>query len=76
MRILFINNDGGGFADTIEVADDTTVAKLFDERMLGRKPADFLVRVNRLLATADQLLQEGDRASITPVKIQGAHTAA
>ena len=26
MKILFINNDGGGFADHIEVADGTTVA--------------------------------------------------
>ena len=29
MKILFINNDGGGFADHIEVAENTTAAQLF-----------------------------------------------
>ena len=28
MKILFINNDGGSFADHIEVAAGTTVAEL------------------------------------------------
>jgi len=32
MKILFINNDGGGFADHIEIAESTTVAQLFAER--------------------------------------------
>jgi hypothetical protein len=29
MKILYINNDGAGFADYIEVAQGTTVATLF-----------------------------------------------
>ena len=72
MRILFINNDGGGFADHVEVADGSTVAALFAEKMPGRKPADVLIRVNRLPAAADQVLQPGDRLSFTPTKIEGA----
>lgn len=72
MKILFINSDGAGFADHIEVADGTTVAALFAERMPGRKPEDYLIRVNRLPAAADQVLQVGDRTSITPSKIEGA----
>jgi hypothetical protein len=72
MRILFINNDGGGFADTIEVAEGTSVAALFAERMSGRKPTDYHIRVNRLPVTADQVLQPGDRLSATPLKIEGA----
>jgi sulfur carrier protein ThiS len=72
MQIMMINNDGGGFADHVDVADGTTVSALFAEKMPGRKASDYLVRVNRLPVGADQVLQPGDRISITPVKIQGA----
>ena len=72
MRILYVNNDGGGFADTVEVADGTTVAKFFAEQSPGKKPSDYLIRVNRLPASADQLLQTGDRVTVTPTKIEGA----
>jgi hypothetical protein len=72
MRILFINNDGGGFADHLDVADGATVAALFAEKLPHRDPADFLIRVNRLPAAADQVLRPGDRLSFTPTKIEGA----
>src|SRR3954452_22701747 len=72
MKILFINNDGAGFADHVEVPDGTTVAALFAEKMTGRKPGDVLIRVNRLPAPADQVLAPGDRVSFTPTKIGGA----
>jgi len=72
MTVLFINNDGGGFADHIDVLDGATVASLFAEKCPGRKAADFLIRVNRLPSSADQVLQAGDRISITPTKIEGA----
>jgi hypothetical protein len=45
--LFFINNDGGGFADTIEVADGTSITELFEQRMPHGKPADYLIRVNR-----------------------------
>ena len=76
MGILFINNDGGGFADNIEVEEGTSVAALFAQRLPGRKAEDFLIRVNRQPASAGQILQEGDRVSITPTKIEGARWAA
>jgi sulfur carrier protein ThiS len=72
MKVLLINNDGGGFADYIEVDEGTSVAALVAEKMPGRKPGDFLIRVNRLPVTGDQILQPNDRISITPVKIEGA----
>ena len=75
MTLFFINNDGGGFADRIEVADGTTVSSLFAEKMPGRKAQDFLIRVNRQPAVADQLLKPDDRVSITPTKIEGALAA-
>ncbi len=72
MKILFINNDGGGFADHIEVAGGTTVETLFAQRIENGRPENYLIRVNRQPAAANQLLQEGDRVSFTPTKIEGA----
>ena len=72
MRIFFINNLGAGFADHIEVAVGTSVGQLFEQRMNYGKPADFLIRVNRQPVPSEQVLQEGDRVSITPLKIEGA----
>jgi len=33
MRILYINNEGGGYADYINVSEDTTIAKFFKDKM-------------------------------------------
>jgi hypothetical protein len=74
MRILFFNNDGGGFADHTDVDDGTTVDKLVGQKLPDREPLDFLIRVNRQPASADQVLRDGDRVSITPMKIEGAAT--
>ena len=76
MRLLFINNDGGGFADHVEADEGTTVIQFFEKRLPGRKPADYLIRVNRQPASSDQVLNEGDRVSFTPTKIEGAAKAA
>ena len=72
MKILFINNEGGGFASHIDVAEGTTVLKLFTQKLPGRNADDFLIRVNRQPAAEDQILVEGDRVSITATKIAGA----
>ena len=72
MRILFINNHGGGFADFINVEEGTTIDKLFKEKMPGRKAEDFLIRVNRQPVPRDYVLKEGDRVTVTPTKIEGA----
>ena len=72
MKILCINNDGGGFADYVEVPHGTTVRQLFETQVKSTKPDNYLIRVNRQPCAADQVLQEGDRISFTPVKIEGA----
>ena len=72
MRILVINNDGGGFADYLDVPEDMTVEGLFSQQIGDRQPSDYLIRVNRQPAAADQQLAEGDRVSFTPTKIEGA----
>jgi hypothetical protein len=72
MRLLFINNEGAGFANHIDVENGITVGKLFEQQMPGRKAEDYLIRVNRQHAASDQVLAENDRVSITATKIQGA----
>lgn len=72
MKILLINNDGGGFADYVEIASGTTIEQLFAERIPHTRPGDYLIRVNRQPVAANQILQEGDRVSFTPTKIEGA----
>jgi hypothetical protein len=72
MTIVFINNHGGGFADRIDVADGTTVKQLFEKQLPDCAPEDYLIRVDRLPASADQVLHAGARVSITPTKIAGA----
>ena len=72
MKVLFINNDGGGFANHVEVAPGTTVTQFFQQHLSGQTPQDFLIRVNRQHVASDQVLQEGDRVSATPTKIAGA----
>lgn len=73
MRLMYVNNDGGGFADTIEAPEGQTVGGFFSQHMPDRSPKDFLIRINRMPATRDQLLKDGDRITVTPVKIEGAH---
>lgn len=72
MEVLFICNDGGGFAAKTTVPEGTNVATFIAEKMPHAAPQDFLIRVNRAETTADQILKDGDRLSVTPVKIEGA----
>ena len=71
-RCLYVNNDGSGFADYVDIPEGTTVQQFFADRVSHGKPQDYLIRVNRQPVAADQVLQEGDRISFTPTKIEGA----
>ena len=71
MRILFIDNDGGGFADFMDVDQGVTIERFFIEKIPGRKPEDYLFRVNRQPVPREYVLQENDRVTVTPVKIEG-----
>jgi len=75
MRILFINNLGGGFADFINIEEGTTIEKLFKQKIAGENAADYLIRVNRQPVPKEYILKENDRVTITPTKIDGARPA-
>lgn len=69
--VYFINAAGGGFSDTLEVEVGCTVAELFEDMMKGAKPESYLIMVNRMPVAADEVIQDGDRVSITPVQVKG-----
>jgi hypothetical protein len=75
MKIFYINNTGSGFAEQIEVSAGTSLGGLFAQKMPGCHPGDYLIRVNRQPACAEEVLIEGCRVSITATKIQGAASA-
>ena len=76
VKVLFVNNLGGGFADYVEVARNTTVEKFLDQKMPGCRAEDYLIRVNRLPAARNEILRDGDRITVTPLKIDGARSLA
>lgn len=71
MKVLFINNDGAGFADYVEVETGTTVKAFFNSRCSG-DASSYLIRVNRQPVASDYVLQPNDRITVTPTKIEGA----
>ena len=73
MKVTYINNDGGGFADVDEVADGTRIADYFAQKM-GKEAlvGDYQIHVNRMAVSANHEIQHGDVVSITPKKYGGA----
>lgn len=71
MKILFLNHFGSGFAQNVDVPEGTTVGTLFCQQVHG-KASDFLIRVNREHCSADQVLRDNDRVTVTALKIEGA----
>ena len=75
VNITYLNREGGGFAERHALLAGTTVAQFLSR--YGVAPEDYTIRVVRLnqgafTPTADEPLQEGDRLSCVPLKIEGA----
>ena len=72
MKILYINNNGAGFADYVNIAENTTIEQFFAIKMSNEESHDYLIRVNRQPVPQNYVLCDGDRVTITPTKIDGA----
>ncbi len=76
MRILYINNTGGGFARHEEVRDGTTVGQFFAQQFPGAQALDYKIRVRNPRhdggVVAEHVLLDGDQVSIIPRKVAGA----
>ena len=75
ITITYLNRDGGGFAERHTLPVGTTVKQFLEKR--GIEANNFTIRIVRgsqggFTPTADDALQEGDRLSCVPLKIEGA----
>ena len=71
MEVFFVNNAGGGFADTLEVDEGCTAGELFEDMMEGAESANYMISINRDPATEDQVIESGDKVTITPTAVKG-----
>ena len=72
IKVRFINNDGGGWPQDLEIEEGTTIERFLQDHIEDFEPNNYKIRVNREAVTADQILTDGVRISATPVKISGA----
>ena len=75
ITITYLNRNGGGFAERHTLPVGTTVRQFLENQKIN--PEDFTIRVVRpgqggFTPAADDPLQEGDRLSCVPLKIEGA----
>ena len=75
ITITYLNREGGGFAERHTLPTGTTVRQFLEKRQID--PDQFTIRVVRgsqggFTPAADEPLQEGDRLSCVPLKIEGA----
>ncbi len=70
--ILWLNNDGGGYAEKLRVPDGMTVEQLRRKKLPDSDSESSTIRVNRDIASSGQELRSGDRVSITPKNVSGA----
>lgn len=72
----YINADGGGFSETIQVALGTTYKEFFAIRKPGQDPASYHIRVLRggvkFTPNGGQLVEPGDVISVLSAKVEGA----
>lgn len=75
ITITYLNRDGGGFAERHTLDAGTTVKQFLEKRNIQAE--QFTIRVVRgaqggFTPASDDILQEGDRLSCVPLKIEGA----
>jgi len=75
ITITYLNRNGGGFAERHTLPAETTVKQFLSERSIA--PEEYTIRIVRgsqggFTPPEDEALQEGDRISCVPLKIEGA----
>jgi hypothetical protein len=78
IRVFLTTTTETGFADFVELDAGATIETLWRKQMGEQDPAKYVIRCNRAegqVLPADFSLEEGDRITITPHKIDGAEAA-
>lgn len=75
IEVVLVTNDGAGLPRRIEVESGTSLAGFLDA-YFDEDPDDFTVRIRsggvNVPASGVYLLQNGDRVSLAPSKVDGA----
>lgn len=71
IKVKFINNIGGGFADILEVTAGTTLEQFVRDR-IDSPTRSYQIRVNSEVEAGVYVLQPDDRIVVQPTKIAGA----
>lgn len=73
MVVNYTNNNGGGFASNVTVAEDTTVREFFKDQFGSDANAgNYVILVNGAHVKGSTVLAEGDDVTITPTGVKGA----
>ena len=72
MKVFYVNNAGGGYAETLNVEDGMAISAFFRRQLPNADAKAYAVRVNRNPVESDYIIRDGDRVTITPAKISGA----
>jgi hypothetical protein len=71
MRVFLTANDSG-YSDWVEnVRHGMTVSEFITEHCPDRAPSDLLIRVNHQGVEPSYVLNDGDRVTATPRKVEG-----
>ena len=64
IKVLFTNADVAKAAQYFEISEETTAEQFFKDRMGDVRPSNYLIRVNREPAMANQVLKDNDRIAV------------
>jgi len=74
INVTMVTNGGTGLPSKIPIVEDTTLEKFLEVSFPGN-PDEFTIRVRcngtSVEAHADYVLQDGDRISLAPTKVDG-----
>jgi len=76
MRVTLVTNDGSGMPQALNVRNGITVGSFLDTNFTGNVD-DFDIKVRSSdghseVVDCDYVLEDGDRISLTPTKVEGA----
>ena len=71
MLVTFINNEGGGGVQDINIPDGTTFGNFIRQSMPSFNSGRHQARVNQENAHPDDILTSGDHIAVMPVKVGG-----
>jgi len=71
IKVLYVNNNGAGFAGVKEVQVGLTLGSFFQMEMGCESPSNYIIKVNGEVQPSSYVLNENDRIVCYPAKFEG-----